>query len=138
MRTLIIVALQFFSSIALAENSLKIPHIKTCTRIVNCESGTNALTLEEKEKLAELMTVIKAGSTEAEISAVYSEPHLKIPPMHVRGLPPNTLIYAATWYVTAQKEKGSHIYVHFINNAATDFQWWTADLKTNVTVDFED
>jgi hypothetical protein len=122
---------------------LETPHIRTCVEVLKCEDGTNALTRQEREQLAEMLKVIKPGVTEAKISSVYElAPGSNSSPTQAIAQPQNTLVSLVTWYVAGQKNSAaiarnfseSHVSVSFVNNSAVKFRWNTDGMKKNVTV----
>jgi hypothetical protein len=99
------------------------------------DHGTNGLTPQEKKQFAELMGVIKEGTTEAQISAVYPLKK-KDPPMHVGVNPPNILSYRATFNVLNKTGNlpPSTVNVYFTDNRAIIFEWWADGLQKHVNV----
>lgn len=124
--------------VALAQKPLEMPTIRTCVKIVVCEDGTDSLSPEEKKKLKELMSVVKAGTTAAQISAVYKQnTGIKAYPVQVPGKPPNTMLYMAEWFVTDQTDPNHinpRIDVYFMNDTVCSFKWWQDGVLRHVNV----
>ncbi|HEY8025567.1 MAG TPA: hypothetical protein VIF60_13435 [Burkholderiaceae bacterium] len=126
------------------QKMLDMPHIRTCVDVLKCEDGSSALSLDENRILTMIMSAIKAGSTEAQISEAFArKPYAQSPSDHSRSSD-RLRVSGAEWYVSESASVGgparplidSHVRVVFVNDSAVRFRWLTDGMKKSVEVTF--
>jgi hypothetical protein len=116
-----------FGGAASAQKHLATPSFRTCTKFIECESGTKNLSAGELAELQKLLRAVLPGMTEAEISKIYVfKPNSITPPIEGTGLLKGTKISKGIWYTTAKQSSGLDptIDVLFANGKAISFTWW--------------
>ena len=111
-------------------------NIESCDEFLTCTNGIGALNADEMQTLMELVTIVRFGMSEADVTKTYRQkPNSKTQPTQVLGLPARNFAFRATWWVTQDSSQlAEEIDVHFLNGRAVVFEWRFHSLNRTVRI----